>query len=197
MELDEIKNLWENEKSTETPEISLEKQKEIHLPLEKIRKNMRMEFWGTTLFFVFTVLFFVFKDFYIFRFKIYIITLVSVMMMITSFYYYKFFLLYKNISENHLNTMDNLKDLNFQFQLNKQYYLSFYLAFAPFIVCEMLLIFDYVPYYKSLVGLKFVLMFLGVCSMTILLLYTGGSLWFSHFYGKHIKKIENLIKQLK
>ena len=41
MELDQLKNIWTQEDVSETPEISLEKQKEIHQPLEKIRKNMR------------------------------------------------------------------------------------------------------------------------------------------------------------
>ena len=40
MELDQIKNLWNKEEVVETPEISLEKQKEIHFPLEQIRKNI-------------------------------------------------------------------------------------------------------------------------------------------------------------
>ena len=41
MELDHLKEMWSNENVAETPEISTEKQKEIHLPLERIRKNMR------------------------------------------------------------------------------------------------------------------------------------------------------------
>jgi hypothetical protein len=47
MDLDNLKSLWNKEDVSETPEISTERQKEIHLPLEKIRKNMRNEFWST------------------------------------------------------------------------------------------------------------------------------------------------------
>lgn len=43
MELDQLKNIWDKEEIAETPEISTEKQKQIHLPLERIRNNMRME----------------------------------------------------------------------------------------------------------------------------------------------------------
>ena len=39
MELDHLKEMWSNENVAETPEISTESQKEIHLPLERIRKN--------------------------------------------------------------------------------------------------------------------------------------------------------------
>src|SRR5690606_37119852 len=104
------------------------------------RKNMRMEFWSTMVMFVLIILFFALVDLHFFKFKVYIITLVFTMMLLTSFYFFKFFNLYKNISNNNLNTLDALKDLKFQFKLNEQYYLAFYIAFAPFVVCEMLLV---------------------------------------------------------
>ena len=45
MDLENLKQVWDKEKIESVPEISLEKQKEIHTPLEIIRKNMRTEFW--------------------------------------------------------------------------------------------------------------------------------------------------------
>ena len=45
MDLENLKQVWDKEKIESVPEISLEKQKEIHTPLEMIRKNMRTEFW--------------------------------------------------------------------------------------------------------------------------------------------------------
>ena len=53
MELDHLKNLWNKEEVSETPEISLEKQKEIHSPLEKIKSGMRMEFWMNVFYYPF------------------------------------------------------------------------------------------------------------------------------------------------
>lgn len=48
MNIDELKNTWNDDDSfEETPEISMEQRNEIHLPLEKMRKNMRMEAWWT------------------------------------------------------------------------------------------------------------------------------------------------------
>ena len=57
MEFDNLKNAWQNETLDSTPEISFEKQKEIHLPLEKIRKNMRIEFYSTIFFLAFAFVF--------------------------------------------------------------------------------------------------------------------------------------------
>ena len=49
MELDKLKDLWNKEDIQDVPEVSLQEQKEIHSPLDKIRKNMRIEFWYTIL----------------------------------------------------------------------------------------------------------------------------------------------------
>lgn len=197
MELDHLKEMWTKENISETPEISTEKQKEIHLPLEKIRKNMRMEFWSTMVMFVLIILFFALVDLHFFKFKVYIITLVFTMMLITSFYFFKFFNLYKNISNNNLSTLDALKDLKFQFKLNEQYYMAFYIVFAPFVVCEMLLVFEFTPPLKTITGMKFILIFLGSCVGTLGALYLFGKVWFSRYYGKYFDQINKIIDDLK
>lgn len=197
MELDQLKNIWDKEEIAETPEISTEKQKQIHLPLERIRNNMRMEFWYTVVIFLLIIAFFILKDMYIFKFKVYVITLVSAQMLVTSFYFFKFFNLYKNLTSVNLNTADSLKDLCYQFKLNEQYYLSFYLSFVPFVVCEMLLIFEFTPSLKTIQGLEFILTFLGLCVFTLLLLYFVGIWWFKRYYGKYISQISQIAKNLK
>jgi hypothetical protein len=170
MELDEMKTIWNKDEVAETPIMSLEKRAEIYLPLERIRKNMRMEFWSTAIMFVFIILFFVLSDFYNFKFRVYVITLVSAQMLVTSFYFFKFFKLYQNLSSVDLNTTDTLKDMRFQFKLNEQYYLSFYLSFVPFVICEMLLIFEFTPSLKNIQGIDFIMAFLGFCLFTLMLL---------------------------
>lgn len=197
MELDQLKNIWDKEEIAETPEISTEKQKQIYLPLERIRNNMRMEFWYTVVMFLLIIAFFILKDMYIFKFKVYVITLVSAQMLVTSFYFFKFFNLYKNLTSVNLNTADSLKDLCYQFKLNEQYYLSFYLSFVPFVVCEMLLIFEFTPSLKIIQGLEFILTFLGLCVFTLLLLYFVGIWWFKRYYGKYISQISQIAKNLK
>ncbi|AZI32329.1 hypothetical protein [Kaistella carnis] len=197
MELDQLKNIWDKEEIAETPEISTEKQKQINLPLERIRNNMRMEFWYTVVMFLLIIAFFILKDMYIFKFKVYVITLVSAQMLVTSFYFFKFFNLYKNLTSVNLNTADSLKDLCYQFKLNEQYYLSFYLSFVPFVVCEMLLIFEFTPSLKIIQGLEFILTFLGLCVFTLLLLYFVGIWWFKRYYGKYISQISQIAKNLK
>lgn len=197
MELENLKEIWSNEKVSATPEISIEKQKEIHLPLEKIRKNMRMEFWSTVIIFILIILFLIFKDMYFFKFKFYVITLVSSMLMVTSFYFFKFFNLYKNLISINVNTAESLRELDFQFKLNEQYYLSFYISFVPFVVAEMLLIFEIVPFLKEIQGYEFVFYFLGTCLFMLFFLYFIGKIWFKIFYGKYISQISQIANNLK
>lgn len=197
MELENLKEIWSNEKVSATPEISIEKQKEIHLPLEKIRKNMRMEFWSTVIIFILIILFLIFKDMYFFKFKFYVITLVSSMLMVTSFYFFKFFNLYKNLISINVNTAESLRELDFQFKLNEQYYLSFYISFVPFVVAEMLLIFEIVPFLKEIQGYEFVFYFLGTCLLMLFFLYFIGKIWFKIFYGKYISQISQIANNLK
>ena len=90
MELDQLKNIWDNEKVNETPEISTKKQKEIHLPLEKIRKNMRMEFWSSVIAILGILLYLVLYE-SDFRLKIYGIILTGSAIIVTGFYFNKFF----------------------------------------------------------------------------------------------------------
>ena len=56
MNIDELKNTWNEDIVEETPEISIEQRNKLNLPLEKIRKNMRVEFWWVIGIFVFAFL---------------------------------------------------------------------------------------------------------------------------------------------
>lgn len=197
MEFDNLKNAWQNETLDSTPEISFEKQKEIHLPLEKIRKNMRIEFYSTIFFLAFAFVFIWSLGYMPFRFKFYLTILTSSMVLVTSFFFYQFFMLYKEISNLSVKTVDSLKDIMFQFQLNKQYYISFYLSFVPFIVCELMIVFNYTPFYDQLSNLKFALIFVSLVLFTLVLLYVIGKWWFQRFYGKHIQKIAQQVEDIK
>jgi len=196
MNIDDLKKTWNDDVSRDTPEISIEHTNKIHLPLEKVRKNMRIEFWYTLVVFVLAfVLMLMVKA--PFRFKFYIIVLLASMVLVTSFFFSRFFKLYKEISAPMLTTYDSLKDLMQQFHLNKQYYLSFYLSFVPFLVCEIIIVLECIPRKVPLSDLRIAVVLLSSVFFGLILLYFAGNLWFKRFYGKHIDKIENLLHELK
>ena len=196
MDLENLKNIWSEEKISETPEITLEKQKEIHLPLEKIRKNMRMEFWSTIGIIIPLVFVFAFGISDV-KLKTYVLTLVAVAFLMAMFFFSKFFKLYKEISDLQLNSKDSLKDLLFQFELNKQSYLAYYVSFAPIIVCEMILFSVFLPGWKTLEGTGFLLFFVITTVLGLFVLYIFGKWWFSFYYGKYIKQIQEIVNDLK
>jgi len=196
MELDNLKQLWNKEEISDTPEISLEKQKEVHLPLEKIRKNMRWEFWSTLLLFILIFIFIglIPGDF---KFKFYLSALIASMFIVTAFYYFRFFKLYRDIENPSLNTFESLKDLIHQFDLNKQYYVTFYLSFVPFFVCEMLIVNEFMipSHVKRELTTYSATVFAGTVLFGLILLYFLGNWWFRYFYGKYIEKVEKILKE--
>jgi hypothetical protein len=119
------------------------------------------------------------------------------MTLVTVFFFSKFFKLYKEISNPTLGTYDSLKDLFHQFELNKQYYLSFYLSFVPFFVCEIIIITESIPYSHQytdgLLAFKFIISIL----FGLFALYFFGNWWFKHFYGKYIDRIKKLVEEMK
>lgn len=196
MDLDNLKSLWNKEDVSETPEISPEKQRQLHHPLERIRKNMRYEFWSTVLLMP-VILMIIWFSPLPFRFNLYLEILVISMILVTAFFFNKFFKLYKEISNPALGTLDSLKDLLHQFDLNKQYYLSFYLSFIPFFVCEMIIVLESIPETHHYSNAMLAIVFLGSVAFGLTMVYFIGMAWFKHFYGKYINKIEVLVEEMK
>ncbi|MCS3532177.1 hypothetical protein [Chryseobacterium sp. JUb7] len=195
MNIDELKNAWNDDVSQETPEISMEHKNKINLPLEKMRKNMRMEFWSTVGIFVFAFALISLCE-APFKFKFYIDILLISMGFVTFFFFSKFFKLYKEMGSPVLKTYDALKDLLQQLNLNKQYYLSFYLSFVPFLVCELIIVIECIPRREPLSDMRIATTLISSVLIGLFGLYLIGNFWFKHFYGKHIAKIENLLKDL-
>ncbi len=197
MNIDELKNTWNQDDSfEETPEISMEQKAKINLPLEKIRRNMRMEFWSTVGIFVFAFTLIALSA-GPFKFKFYITILIASMVFVTFFFFSQFFKLYKNMSSPMMKTYDSLKDLLHQFQLNKQYYLSFYLSFVPFLVCEIIIVLEFIPRPVPLSDTKIASILIGSIVIVMPLLFVIGKWWFKRLYGKYIIQIENLVNELK
>lgn len=196
MNIDDLKNTWNEENLENIPEINTEQRNSLHLPLESMRKNMRMEFWYTVGIFIFAFIVMAISP-APFKFNFYIDLLVVSMMFVTTFFFSKFFKLYKEMSNPELNTYDGLKDLLHQFELNKQYYLSFYVSFIPFLVCEMIIVLEFIPRKVPLTNLQIASTSIITVVFGIFALFAIGKWWFQKFYGKHIDKIKLLVEELK
>lgn len=197
MNIDELKNAWnEDDSFEETPEITMEQKNKINLPLEKMRKNMRKEFWYTLVVFIFAFIIIGICNVPV-KFKFYMLFMVGSMAFVTVFFFSKFFKLYRELSNPMLKTYDSLSDLLFQLNLNKQYYLSFYVSFAPFMVCEIIIVIEMIPWMRELDIWRIAAILIGFVIGGFSTLYISGVYWFKKLYGKHINQIENLLKELK
>lgn len=195
MNIDDLKNAWNEDNSLDTPEINTEQKKKIHLPLEKMRKNMRMEFWSTFALFIFGF-FIVYSCGAPFKFKFYMGILLASMVCVTFFFFSKFFQLYKEMTDPVMKTLESLKDLLYQLDLNKQYYLSFYLTFVPFLVCELIIVMEFIPRPQPLSDTKIASILIGTLAVGLFALFSFGSFWFQRLYGKHIQQIRTLLNEL-
>ena len=188
MDLENLKQVWNEEKIESIPEISLEKQKEIHTPLEMIRKNMRTEFWTSIVFFLLWAVSSPFsgmdtKHTYL----LVILTLTA--FVIIGYYYLKFYTFYKKLNTQNLNTYHNILDLRYELVLNSELYKSFYIASIPFILGF---------YYASYVDNKdFNLSFFSIISLSFcVLIYFIGKYWLYENYGKYIQQISKIVAEI-
>ena len=191
----DIKNIWEQDKSAITPEISLEQKQKIHFPLEKIRKNMKMEFWFTVLIYpplIVALLYWV-KDAKSLFFSL---LLVLVMMLVTYYYFRKFHYLYRRISTKSLDTYHHLSELKYELRINAELYKSYYVASVAIIYCELVLIFEYMPLKALFFNPVSMFVFFVSLVFSLLFLYFYGKTWFEGFYGKYIKQVTGLVNHL-
>lgn len=95
-----------------------------------------------------------------------------------------------------MRTFDSLKDLMYQFDLNKQYYLSFMLSFVPFLVCEMIIVIEFIPHPNSLSEMNIAITLISSLAIGLFGLFLLGKYWYRVFYGKYVNQIENLLTEL-
>jgi hypothetical protein len=188
MDLENLKQVWNEEKIESIPEISLEKQKEIHTPLEMIRKNMRTEFWTSIVFFLLWAVSSPFSGMDI-KHTYLLVILILTAFVIIGYYYLKFYTFYKKLNTQNLNTYHNILDLRYELVLNSELYKSFYIASIPFILGF---------YYASYVDNKdFNLSFFSIISLSFcVLIYFIGKYWLYENYGKYIQQISKIIAEI-
>ena len=188
MDLENLKQVWDEEKIESVPEISLEKQKEIHTPLEMIRKNMRAEFWISVVSFSLWAIMLPLmgkntEQIYL------LVILVFIALTIIGYYYLKFYIFYKKLNTKNLNTYHNILDLRYELVLNSELYKSFNIVFIPIGLCLYTILYLHdketnltIFAIKSLIfGMVF---------------YFGGKYWLYEKYGKYIQKISKIVAEI-
>ena len=196
MDLDQLKNAWQSDKEVDAPEISLESNKEIHLPLEKMKKNMQMEFYSSVASFPILLisLFLLIKDA---RLQFYSVMLVLVAFSVFGYYFFKFYKLYQRLDRVNFSTFQSLLQMKYDLQLNAELYKAYYISFLPVLLCEMLILYQGIDFYKDDRHLTMLFVVFVVTLITgFAFLYFLGRLWFQYFYGRYIEQISALVLAL-
>lgn len=185
-----IKDLWQQDKDDAVPQISLEQKRKFHLPLEKIRSNMKLEFWTTLLTYPLLIigLFPLIKDTHHILSGI---LLVIIGTSVTGYYFFKFYKFYKRLGSQHLSTINHFINLRYELLMNRELYKSYYVAFVPIAYAAFLVVNHqqnnfFLNIYIILISFLF--------SVTIM--YFVGRVWLKELYGKYILQISDLIDEL-
>ena len=204
MDFNDIQNAWNNEK-TENVVVpnNLEKIQSVNTPLDKIKNNIKHEFYFQIIGILFigalpkilNLLPRFYPSFYV---------LYAVFIAICIYYFSKLYSFYKRINTTPLNTKDNLYETYFDIRINMELYKSFSYALIPFMVpflAMSLLSMKKMDKLLYLVNgdIKDSELIVYVFAIVVFLLMTGLIIewWVNHYYGKYAKEIRKVIDDLK
>lgn len=190
MELENFKELWNKDNRQSPPEVSLEKQNEIHSPLQMLRINMETEFW---LMVVTLPMLLIGSPFSINDVNIRTISIcVTILTLALIVYFYSRFLkLYKMLKKSSINTNYDLFNLRTQLLISKEIYISYYISYIPLALLLSLIQINFhfdMEYNLAIFGFSFLI--------TLFLIYVIIKYWIHYMYGKYIKEVVLLVDEL-
>lgn len=201
MNLDELQQAWKREGEDGTPlRANLEKLKQAHQPIDKIKRNMRKELIYQCLAILgFGVLPLQLKFNQQFSTLYYFVY--TLLVIVSAYYLYRFYAFFRQMHNYSGSSKDNLYELYYEIRLNMEAYKSFSFLLVPFaIVAAILMSFNTrmqnAPGEELIrasdwfrIPITLVIMILVVIWLT--------NWWVNHFYGKHARKIRQLLDELK
>lgn len=197
MNFDQLKNEWNNE-ALKSPVVSekILKIKEAHTPIDKIRKKMKSEFFIQLLALI--VMAFIPRIFNLSpEMKPMFIAFYALASGFTAYYFFKFYVFYKNTYNLAIDTRKNLLWFYYEMKLNIELYKALtymfgLIAFAGFIA--------YIFINKgSLINANtknLSLIIVVACFSAIFLIGLFTEFWAKYYYGKDLNKIKMVIDQL-
>ncbi|NIF04691.1 hypothetical protein F3J23_04480 [Chryseobacterium sp. Tr-659] len=190
MELDNFKELWNKDTGHEPPEILLEKQREIHSPLQMLKINMKTEFWlmVITLPLLLTNFPFASPDSNI---KIISAFVTMLTLAFITYFYSRFLKLYKLLQKNSINTNYDLFNLKTQLLISKEIYISYYISYIPlgFLLSLIKISFHFdMEYNLAIFGISLLI--------TLLLVVFIIRYWIYYMYGRYIDDVVRLVDEL-
>ncbi|KMQ64719.1 hypothetical protein ACM46_10795 [Chryseobacterium angstadtii] len=190
MELENFKELWDKDNRQDLPEISFEKQREIHSPLQMLKINMQTEFWLMVVTLPTLLIGFPFAsgDTNIVIISAFVVTLTLALIV---YFYARFLKLYKMLCNSSINTNYDLFNLKTQLLISKEIYISYYISYIPLALLLSLVKINFhfeVKYNLSIFGISFLI--------TLMLVWFIIKYWIYYMYGRYIEDVVQLVDEL-
>ena len=203
MDFNDIQNAWNNEKTENVvlPD-NLEKIQSANTPLDKIKKNLKKEFFHQSISIVlvgFIPLIYDFPQKGIMLFYL----LFSFFVAVCVYYLAKLYFFYKRLGAITLKTKDSLYETYFDIRLNMELYKTWGFALTPFMIMGTIGLL-YNDLSKKIPGFlttgvtnyQLVVLF-GIVVFSMLFMGIALEWWVHRFYGKYAKEIKKVIDELK
>jgi membrane-bound ClpP family serine protease len=200
MDFNDIQSAWKNENTENvTLPTHLDKINSANMPLEKIKKNLRNEFFYQIISIIligFVPFFFSVPANAIVPFYL----LFSIFVAVSIYYLVKLYLFYRRLGKTALNTKDSLYETYFDIRLNMELYKTFGFALIPFLILFLLGFMYYETpdfFAKGINSTPFLVTTFSIVIFSILFMGLALEWWVHYFYGKYAKEIRKVIDQLK
>ncbi|MGG5208028.1 hypothetical protein ACQWU4_03710 [Chryseobacterium sp. MIQD13] len=190
MELENFKELWDKDNRQDLPEISLEKQREIHSPMQMLRINMETEFWLMVITMPMLLIGFPFaaSDTNIVIISAFVVALTLAFII---YFYSRFLKLYKILRKSGINTNYDLFNLKTQLLISKEIYIAYYISYIPlaFLLSLIKINFHFeITYNLAIFGISFLI--------TLMLVWFIIKYWIYYMYGRYIEDVVRLVDEL-
>lgn len=200
MNFNDIQSAWKNEKTENvTLPTHLDKINSANMPLEKIKKNVKKEFF-------YQILSIIFIGFVPFVFKVpanviaLFYLLFSIFVAVCIYYLVKLYVFYRRLGKTTLNTKDSLYETYFDIRLSMELYKTFGFALIPFVILFLFgFMYSKIPdfFTKGLDSTSFLVTTFSIVIFTILFMGLALEWWVHYFYGKYAKEIRKVLDELK
>ncbi|MGL4584726.1 MAG: hypothetical protein ACRCVU_17300, partial [Flavobacterium sp.] len=168
-----------------------------HLPLEKVRKNVKKEIWVQVLSVIlvaFTPQIFRLSESRIGGFYLFY----TLFVLLGGYYIFKMYIFYNQSASLTLTSRDSVYESYYSLKLYIQLYESFSYSLIPFCILLLLAVTSSTRLDNILSGDMSSLIEFGVASVIMLfLIYVLVRVWIRKFYGKYLTQIENTLEQFK
>jgi hypothetical protein len=200
MDFNDIQSAWKNEKTENVIlPTHLDKINSANMPLEKIKKNLRNEFFYQIIAviliglvpFIYSIPANAIGSFYLFF---------SIFVAVCIYYLVKLYLFYKRLNKTTLNTKDSLYETYFDIRLNMELYKTFGFALIPFVILFLFGLMNYKNpdfFTKDLNSTSFLVTTFSIVTSSILFMGVALEWWVNYFYGKYAKEIRKVLDELK